>query len=421
MIKFKFQKTNNTIIYLSFIMIFISSIFKEFEFLAILIFYTSLILSISKPVFYFHLPILIFFSQKVNVIAGFNIFDLFFIIFLIKMIFSKIYYKFIFIPALFIIITYSLTVVININFYTTITIVSTSLMIFIFLSNFNYDKFLLKKFISFFLFSTILSGLYGFLVNNPIDSVFIFNGLRAITNRNIGTFVDPNHFGFFLNIAIFLQVSMMIEKKSFFNFLLLIFFYFLLVTTLSITALLTNCFGLVLFFILKKNKFRVKIIQSLSFLFFMSVFVFLALRLNIESVQNLILRVQVLIAETDDLVLITSNRSIIWENNVNFFLNQNMVKILFGGNYISDYGRDIVFSTVSHQAILDMLLNFGIIGSGILLITFILNFIKIYNLYKNDPFDSIYLGILMTKIIWILYSFGLSMFPAWNFQIFFFI
>ena len=117
----------------------------------------------------------------------------------------------------------------------------------------------------------------------------------------------------------------------------------------------------------------------------------------------------------------TSKRSELWIDHLNIYWNQPVCKILFGGNLTTSYGFDkSLFYGVAHQELIDMLLNFGILGTFIFMSFYVFNSVKkLRNYFKYKAEED--LLIVMIKYVWLFYAFSLTMFPAWGFYIFFLI
>lgn len=113
----------------------------------------------------------------------------------------------------------------------------------------------------------------------------------------------------------------------------------------------------------------------------------------------------------------TTERSIIWKEHLEFFWNQdNFLQILFGGNYLTDRGMDYSkFSIVSHQVYIDALICFGVVGTVVYIMFIFRMLIKKWNSRKLSNTNQLSFVLLL---LWIIYSFVLSMFPFWGFMLF---
>ena len=381
-----------------------------------------IIIIFYKKCFYYVVPLLIFFGRTMELPFGVNVFDLYVVLFLFNVIMTRnirLNSKLI-IPML-LFITYSILVVLSRDFRTGIIIILTTVFLYFYISLIERKEILLNKFIEYFIYATILAGTFGFLTNSVVESIYNSFNNSILISRNIGTFTDPNHYGFFLNIAILSKILNMLYKKISIKDVVIVFILYLLIfSTVSITGLLCNFLGLLFIMIFARKTSRLKkLCFSILIIILPSFLLLFAVMLNLSNVLDVLDRLKFIEESAGNLSIITSNRSVIWEKHINLFLNQSNFRILFGGNFITDYGFDNIFSGVSHQAFIDMILNFGIIGSFVFLFSFIYNLHYIFFRSKLENFEKY--SYLIIKYVWIFYAFLMSMYPAWIFQFFFFV
>ena len=199
--------------------------------------------------------------------------------------------------------------------------------------------------------------------------------------------------------------------------------YIALIATLSITALICNIVGILVYLVLAK-KINIATIIIVIVMIPASIFTYhYALQHPITGITDAAYKVESKLIDLQgrNLGSLTTNRSDIWEEHFNIYKQQSTVKMLFGGNLVNCYIRDESrFSMVSHQDFLDMLLNLGLVGMLIMLSFYLINtkntFLRFLK-YRREQ-DIL---VLLIKFIWLFYALSLTMFPAWMFYIFFFL
>lgn len=372
--------------------------------------------------FFLILPILIFYSSNLIVIGEIKVFDVFLILFIVKAIFNKriIFNKRLLIPTT-IFLIYCIGVIAYQDLKLTLTLTLTFIFVALYVSRVLKDKYSFSRFIKYFIFAAISTSVYGMLkLYFTNDSLVVVDGTLKTIARNIGTFNDPNYFGFFINIGILSLLALRNYYSRVMFFTCLSILYISLISTISFTAILCNALGLMIF-ILFDTKNKMKNIFSLILgIFFIITLWNFAPKYDIPFINDIIYRIESKGIGSDSINIdeVTTNRSYIWEKHLDFFSNQPSSKILFGGNYLTDYGFDSNFDTVSHQSFIDMLINFGLIGTLILLLSFMKRTFEIVKEYFGTN-NELFLVLILIKYVWIFYAFGLSMFPAWTFILFF--
>ena len=200
----------------------------------------------------------------------------------------------------------------------------------------------------------------------------------------------------------------------------IVLLYLFLLYTGSITGFLCNLICLLILLLINKGK-RFKTIGAVLLI----VFVVLIGYNYLKSENNpVVLTVETRIQLKYDQLLskdynsASSERSKLWESNYSYYNSQTLLKRMFGGNYLTDFGFDNNFKQVSHQTYLDMLLNFGFVGAFFLLAFYISKFIKLLNQKTSEEYQPTR---IMICLIWFFYAFGLSMVTSWMFLFFFFL
>ncbi|WP_431029552.1 O-antigen ligase family protein [Lysinibacillus sp. LZ02] len=372
--------------------------------------------------FYCILPIFIFFNGVLVLPGGISTYRIFSLLLLLKLLFSKkLTIDRLSLVPFFIFILYCIVIISYYDYISSAIVAFDFLLIIIYISTFIRKN--ISNFFFYYVFGAAISCLYGWFQQGLNINTFInINNEWIKVSRFVGSFPDPNYFGFFINIAIFSVIILNIISNRSLKVMLLIFLYASLIATLSVTGYICNISMLLLYFILN-NKQKIK--YSFSFLI-VGFFIFLNLDFlenkNYPVISDMAKRInsQLSLSQNNDFASFTTGRSSIWENHFEYFLEQPIIRILFGGNYVTDMGLDPKFNNVSHQAYIDMLLNFGLIGTLVFilfLITTTLYYLKSYYEKQNNE----YLLLVMIKGVWIFYAFGLSMFPSWTFNLFFFL
>lgn len=381
----------------------------------------SLIMWLSNK-FYYIFPIFILFGDELLLPGDISAYRVFSILLFLKIIFSKSITidRTMFIPFS-IISLYCLLVISNYNFSLGYLVIFDVFLIIIYISSFIRKN--VKIFFTFYIFATVIACIYAwFMQVRSVKPYILINNEWVQVSRFVGTFTDPNYFGFFLNIAIFSIIILNIFNKKAIKIVILVFLYLSLISTLSVTGYMCNIFILSIYFLIIK-RVRIKfafVVAAVGGLLFLNLD-FLA-NTNLPAISDAAKRInsQLFFGSDKDISSMTTGRYTIWKEHLEYFIQQPVSKILFGGNYITDAGMDPKFHHVSHQAYIDMLLNFGLIGTCLMLfylfrITFY--YVKCYIKTKYDEF----LLFITIKVVWMFYAFGLSMFPSWKFNLFFFL
>ena len=112
----------------------------------------------------------------------------------------------------------------------------------------------ITQFFTYYVFATVSSCIYGWFMQALNIKTFInIDNEWVQVSRFVGTFPDPNYFGFFINIAIFVVIILNIFKNKSIKIPILIFLYVSLLSTLSITGFICNVLMLGVYFALSKK------------------------------------------------------------------------------------------------------------------------------------------------------------------------
>ena len=283
-----------------------------------------------------------------------------------------------------------------------------------------------RRFFRFYALAALSASAFGLLrMTGQLNTAVFVDGKWVFVTRFIATYNDPNYMGFFFNIAIFSLIALPLFRNQHVQRGLIGLMYLALIATLSTTAILCNAGGIFLYLILTR---RINLKTAVIVLMLSQLILFsynMALQRPIPLLSNAALKVKSRIVEMDqrNLSSFSSERSDIWEAHLSYYKNQSNVKIFFGGNVITAYLYDeSKFETVSHQELIDMLLNFGLVGTGAMMFSFLVRSGKILrNLIRKKQENEEEVAMLLMKYVWIFYAFGLTMFPGWMFFFFFFL
>lgn len=372
--------------------------------------------------FYYIFPVFILFSGELLLPGDISAYRVFSLLLFFKIILSKspTIEKVILIPFS-IIAFYCFLVIALYDYILSFIIIFDLFLMILYISIFIRKN--ISIFFNYFIFATVIACIYGwFMQALNLKTFIIIDNEWVQVSRFIGTFTDPNYFGFFINIAIFAVIILNNFKYKNLKIVVLIFLYVSLLATLSVTGFICNVLMLGIYFALSKTV-KIKYILTVILiggLLFLNLD-FLA-STNYPAISDAAKRItsQLSLGADKDTSAVTTGRSDIWKEHIEYYLQQPIIKILFGGNFVTDAGIDPQFNYVSHQAYIDMLLNYGLLGTLVMILFLIimtLKFVSNYFKTKNEE----YLLLIIIKLIWIIYAFGLSMFPSWIFNLFFFL
>lgn len=405
------------IIYISPLLIVVNPAFTKIS--SIIIIGISLFLLKSEK-FYYILPVFIFFNSQLFLPGDISTYRVFSLLLFLKIIFSKrSKIEIAFFLPLFAVILYCVSVIAFYDFKQSLLVIFDLTLIVLYISVFIRNN--ISTFFSYYNFGVVISCLYGYFGLNLETFVMIEDQMVQVT-RFVGSFPDPNYLGLFLNIAILSVVVLDLVKNKTLKITLIIFLYASLLSTLSITGYLCNVLIISAYFIVHKKNNLKNIAILIVLGFFLSLNFKFFVNADYPVISDVAKRIdsKLSVDSKSDLSTFTTERSSIWNEHLEYFAQQPILKILFGGNYVTDFGREASFSHVSHQSFIDMLLNFGLIGTLVLLFFFLrltLNYLKNYMKTNSKEF----LFLILVKVTWVFYAFGLSMFPSWTFSIFFFL
>lgn len=286
------------------------------------------------------------------------------------------------------------------------------------------DNGLKRKLCIVIVITAVMSGVFGYTAGR----IFVYGGEDAGINRYMASFNDPNYASFFFNLAIFTVLATDIFKKLYLKIPLLLIFYYFLVATGSLSGLIFNVIGIAIFTIFK---YRLKAVLALSVTAVIFTGVWLAITkipqvASLEVIVNMQTRITRQFAQKEETSVsdATSGRETQWKNYWEYFKKQEPEKKLFGGNIITsssiDQSLKEEFGNAPHQAYLSFILNFGIIGGGIMILFFLIKLVGAFIIMCKSN-DGINLLMFIIACMWLFYGMGFDYFGDWRFMIFYFL
>lgn len=267
--------------------------------------------------------------------------------------------------------------------------------------------------------STVVSCVAGIISSSNETASVYLNGTWVSNNRLIATFSDSNYLSLFINASIFMILTNTRIKSKITRAFVLALLYFLLIATASMTGIIINLICILVFLFLSHriNLKTVFIIAGISCVVLI-VYNNIILKYDIPYVSDFLVRLQSKSEASSDLDSLTSERSYYWSTHWEYFKNQGFMKQLFGGNLINAADVDgSIFSKVSHQEYLDILLCVGVFGFALIMIPNVVHTINLaISAYKEK--DTVSVSAAMLKMIYFGYGVALTMFLDPKFMFF---
>jgi O-antigen ligase len=369
-------------------------------------------------------PVLLFFYSYLIAPADIVVYRVYTILYFLRVIFYYPRFRIVYAVPLVVFLLYSILCFTPISFRLMLSTVFDILFMFFFLTH-EFKEGKLTAFFRFFAYTAMIAIVFGILRLTAFQKGYVYyNDEWVIFNRFIASFKDANYLGLYYNISIFSVLILDIFQGNIKKLVLMVL-YGALFASVSLTGFLCNIiFFSIYYLFVKKGKVKNFFIMLGIFLCAAILF-FVSLNINIPIITPLSQRLSAKWSEfvSEDYSSLTSWRTDIWKEHFEYFLNQNIFNILFGGNVVTNIQRvwlgNIVHKGVSHQEYLDLLLNVGILGFLIILFTILYLLKKDFNMLKTVPRQATFK--IFLKLIWLFYAFALTMFPSSNLYIFVFI
>ena len=277
----------------------------------------------------------------------------------------------------------------------------------------NDEKNIIEEFFTVYILVSFCSIITGVLTENYIGNEFTYHRFQA-------SFEDPNYAGFFFTIAVFSAITLNLFNK-YLRVAIVALLYIAIIATLSITAMLVNLVAWVSYFlVINKIKFRTILTIVLAIIAVLCLYNYGLKNKDAALVGEFSARVK---EKVDDFILgdmekATTGRTELWKDNLEYYSSSKIGNILFGGIHVNGRYINPSLSGASHNDFVDMLLNVGIIGMLVLMGYYMYNCVKYIMNYRKQK-DKYSLFCIMSKLIWMYYATGLTMFLDFRFALFF--
>ncbi len=376
--------------------------------------------------YYLALPILLFFYMQLVLPGGIVLFRVYSLLLLLKVIKKAIPLDLTSLLPFLVITLYSVVAIFPHSIRLAVFLIFDMIFLLYYIRSYLMNRERFRSFFRYYVLAALAATVFGLLrMAGQLSTAVFVDGQWVYVTRFIATYNDPNYLGFFYNIAIFSLISLRLFRRVWLQRLLLAIMYLALIATLSTTAILCNVGGIVLFLLLTK-RITLKTVVTLALLSQGVLFLYnAALTRPIFLLSDAALKVKSKLMEVDlgNFSSFSSQRTDLWADHLEYFREQSNFRMFFGGNVINAYVLDeSTFSAVSHQEFIDMLLNFGLLGTMIMILAFLIRSGRILrSLYHKKQNGGEEVAVLLMKYVWVFYAFGLTMFPGWMFFLFFFL
>ena len=392
-----------------------SKLFPILNTISIYIVFAGLLWCIWKNQLYKIAPLFIFFNSSILFYAGTAITDLYFATYILVYIIKK--------PQIHIsannmllagFCLYCVFIVSAYSLQTAIAIILSFLALAFLLEELSdYNKWI--KFCKWYIVALLAATLYG--IGNYIDGI---SSNIYSTFRYTVTFTDSNYAGFFLSAGLYMAFFLKKELNAWIRWFVICVSLISILITISSSAIIANvCIISIIYLTGMNKKINTRIILKTVVFIVAGLLIINWSRSIFPGAERTFSRFmeKILQFQNGGIDDATTERSIIWKEHLEFFWNQdNFLQILFGGNYLTDRGMDYSkFSIVSHQVYIDALICFGVVGTVVYIMFIFRMLIKKWNSRKLSNTNQLSFVLLL---LWIIYSFVLSMFPFWGFMLF---
>ena len=412
----KNEASGNVVLAAVYLIVGASKLFPALNMLSIFMVFGGILYCAWQNQFFKLAPLFIFFNSSILYYAGTAIVDVYFAAYIVIHILKK---PLVSVGAHHLILAgfslYCICVVSAFRFSTAISIVISFFALAILIEELR-NRIIWVQFCKWYIVALLSATLYG--IGNYSEG--ISNSLYS-TFRYTVTFTDPNYAGFFLSVGLYMALFLKRELRSWIRYSVICVSIISILMTISSSALIANAGIIVILYFsgMGNRKVSVSAIGKVIICIIAG-----ALLLNwagdvFPGVERTFSRFAEKIVQLNDggIASATTDRSILWKEHLNYFWSQDsLIQILFGGNYLTDRGMDYSkFSVVSHQVYVDALICFGLVGTALYIVYIIYQLIGKWKVRMTS--DENILSFTLT-LLWILYSFILSMFPFWGFMVF---
>ena len=436
MTKLVFKKENKWIYLI--IMLSAMSIFSQlnfvFDILITLAFFAVAIILINKDEFVLIYAVLYVFMGRLMVYqGGVSLVNVFLLLYVARMIFKgeRLKLNRYLLPILIMLFLHGFFVLFpafNYNIIKLINYLASILLIFSLLNKLK-DIELLRKFLITLSVSSIAACIYGIVNKNSYSFSETLNTGMLVSERFKGVSSDPNYMAITFLIGLLGIFALKNQNKLLSIALGFLLIYFIL-TTESTTALLCLILILVIYLIMQRKPTNVMIVSFISAIGIMMIIA------NFNEIYGYLLQSQNyasfasrVTGQINDIFQhnnndIASGRLVISVAYWKYFWEQNIFRILFGGNMCGIYGMGKYVLTflpglyATHNTQLDILMSTGLIGWLIFSFLAIRSMINTWKMYFANN-EGIYKLLFMIKSVIMLFSFSLAFFPSWTILVFY--
>lgn len=277
-----------------------------------------------------------------------------------------------------------------------------------------------------FIITCINAAIYGVLYKNIVGNFEVTNEVIQYNVRYSGSSGDPNYMAFYYCIALcYLMYSKRVKPMQ--VILGTIALFVATALTGSLTALVVILFIIMIrLFAGKDVKLHIRILVTAVVVILLATFIFYLFTDTfeiplLETYKNRILERLDFLGQENSLSNITSGRADLQEMYLNYFFQQSILRIMFGGYQINSQGIDSakalgLGSAATHSTYVDILMTCGLIGFAIFIGSMIFNLIRYWKNWRLGDDES--LVSLIRTIAAMIFIAGISVFPGTNYMYF---
>lgn len=263
----------------------------------------------------------------------------------------------------------------------------------------------MKRVLSLFVIAFALSILSGVILGNYMDLSYELDDSWEYVKRFKGTFVDPNYCGFMYTFSIAYCLCLK-PFKAWQRISLIAVLILGIIMTISFSSYISLAAMCFLYAVLyKKIKFKTIGIMIIVFMALIPLYIYGINNPDVPIVGDVLYRIQSYTSDTT----MAESRSNIWKTVYAAFENQNIFKQLFGMNAhapVLDLNAGVLIP--AHNDYIEMLYNCG----WILTIAFYFGvFGRAFAHYRKFRYNNDEMAgfVVLSKLLWLVFSFALSM------------
>lgn len=370
------RKTRDIVLSIIFFMACVSGLllgaFQQYTSYLALIFLMCAAASFFSDYFYLYVALFMFVRHRM-ILSTIPAFELYACMMLVKFVLDsrKLKIRLSFLPLLSVLVIHTVFAASQVDLRVALTTLLNLFVVYVTLMKVLADDDLMRKFLFAFMMGAVISGVYGYTATDTVFDMRVAGAGVEEVDRNFGILYDPNFASMFyvaaIYIALFLKGLPKIVKLGF-----AAFFFVLLLETASLSGMLTFAIAGVLAMLLK---YRTKgMLLLLAAAAACGLLLCIPQVREIQAVSNLLLRIAerlhyIRIGRWD---MFTTGRMDIWDTALGMFNAKPLLGKLFGGSVITVNltGTMVTaFFASCHQSVIQGMLNFGIIGTLIIFLS----------------------------------------------------